>query len=79
VTRHGLTLPCREARGVPLESDAAYTCPRCSETNYVAVDPSGGRRQQFIEDCPICCHPIDFWVTFDREGDAVVERVELAT
>jgi hypothetical protein len=63
---------------VPLESDAAYTCPRCSETNYVAVDPSGGRRQSFIEDCPVCCNPIDFVVTFDREGDALVERAELA-
>ena len=65
--------------GVPLESDAVYTCPRCSETNYVAVDPSGGRRQRFVEDCPVCCNPIDFEVTFDREGDAIVERADLAS
>jgi len=64
---------------VPLECDAAYTCPRCAETNYVAVDPSGGRRQRFIEDCPVCCNPIDFVVTFDFEGDAIVEQAELAT
>lgn len=64
---------------VPLESDAAYTCPRCSETNYVAVDPGGGRRQRFVEDCPVCCNPIEFVVAFDREGDAVVEEAELAT
>ena len=63
---------------MPLESDAAYACPRCSETNYVAVDPTGGRRQSFIEDCPVCCNPIDFVVTFDHEGDAIVERAELA-
>jgi len=75
VDKGALTNACR----VPLENDAAYTCPRCAETNYIAVDPSGGRRQQFVEDCPVCCHPIDFLVTFDREGDAIVERVELAT
>ena len=65
-------------RGVPLESDAAYTCPRCAQTNYVAVDPSGGSRQIFVEDCPVCCNPIDFIVKFDREGEAFVERAELA-
>jgi len=45
----------------------------------VAVDPSGGRRQRFVEDCPVCCNPIEFAVTFDREGDAIVESAELAT
>jgi hypothetical protein len=64
---------------VPLESDAAYTCPACFEVNYVAIDPSGGRRQRFVEDCPVCCRPIDFDVTFDHEGDPVIERCELAS
>ena len=75
----GTAPPGRERRSVPLESDAAYTCPRCSELNYVAVDPSGGRRQKFVEDCPVCCNPIEFAVTFDHEGDAIVESAELAT
>jgi len=61
-----------------LESDAAYTCPSCFEANFVGVDPSGGRRQRFIEDCPVCCRPIDFQVTFDHEGDPIVELAELA-
>ena len=57
---------------MPLESDAAYHCPSCFEQNYVAVDPSGGRRQRFVEDCPVCCRPIAFDVGFDAEGDPVV-------
>jgi len=64
---------------MPLESDASYTCPKCAQSNYVAVDPSGGNRQRFVEDCPVCCHPIDFVVTFDRDGDAIVQSAELAT
>jgi hypothetical protein len=63
---------------MPLENDAAYTCPACFEPGFVAVDPSGGRRQRFIEDCPVCCRPIEFAVAFDRDGDALVETAELA-
>jgi len=61
---------------MPLESDAAYTCPSCFEENYVAVDPSGGRRQQFVEDCPVCCRPLVFDIVIDHEGDAILQRVE---
>ena len=61
---------------MPLESDAAYACPCCFEQNYVAVDPSGGRRQRFVEDCPVCCRPIAFDVGFDAEGEPVVFSAE---
>ncbi len=67
-----------EAGAVPLENDVPFTCPACFEENFVAVDPSGGKRQRFIEDCPVCCRPIDFEITVDRDGDAVVARAELA-
>jgi hypothetical protein len=61
---------------MPLETDAAYTCPACFEANFVAVDPSGGRRQRFTEDCPVCCRPLGFVTEFDRDGDAIVVSVE---
>jgi hypothetical protein len=63
---------------MPLEAEASYTCPACFETNALGVDPSGGRRQRFVEDCPVCCRPIEFAVTFDAAGDPVVESCELA-
>lgn len=63
---------------MPLETDAPYTCPSCSESNYVGVDPAGGRSQRFVEDCPVCCRPIEFEVVIDAEGDAMVRRAELA-
>ena len=65
-----------EGTPVPLETDAGYTCPSCFEGNFVAVDPSGGRRQRFVEDCPVCCRPIDFEVAFDAAGDAIVVSAE---
>jgi hypothetical protein len=72
----GLRAGIPEREGMPLESDAAYHCPSCFEQNYVAVDPSGGRRQRFVEDCPVCCRPIAFEVGFDAEGEPVVFSAE---
>jgi hypothetical protein len=61
---------------VPLESDAEYVCPSCGETNAVGVDTTAGRRQRFVEDCPVCCRPLVFTVVIDGDGDALIERVE---
>ena len=63
---------------MPLETDAPYACPSCFETNYVGIDPTGGKSQRFVEDCPVCCRPLEFLVTIDADGDGFVERVELA-
>jgi hypothetical protein len=64
---------------MPLESEAAYTCPACFEQNFVGVDPSGGRRQRFVEDCPVCCRAIEFEIGFDAAGDPLVRSAELAS
>ncbi len=61
-----------------LETDVAYECQACFETSYLGVDPTGGRRQRFIEDCPVCCRPNAFVVVIDRDGVATIERIELA-
>lgn len=52
---------------------AETICPHCGETIQVEVDPSAGRRQTFIEDCWVCCRPIQFEVTFDAEGHAEIQ------
>lgn len=36
------------------------TCPYCGEPIDGFVDPGGGERQEFIEDCAVCCRPIHF-------------------
>jgi Cysteine-rich CPXCG len=61
---------------MPLEADASYVCPSCGERNAIGVDPSAGRRQSLVEDCPVCCRPLVFFVAVDTDGDASVERVE---
>lgn len=37
--------------------EARYTCAFCGEWVDTSVDTEGGRRQQYTEDCQVCCRP----------------------
>jgi Cysteine-rich CPXCG len=39
---------------------SVLTCPYCGEPIDSFVDPGGGERQEYIEDCSVCCRPIQF-------------------
>ena len=41
-----------------LEQYEEFSCPYCGETNQLLVDFSGGRAQEFVVDCEVCCAPI---------------------
>ena len=45
----------------------AVLCPYCGETFETSVDCSAGN-QHYIEDCQVCCSPIQFRVSVDMEG-----------
>ncbi|WP_198962801.1 CPXCG motif-containing cysteine-rich protein [Mangrovitalea sediminis] len=47
-------------------------CPYCWETIEVLLDPSEPS-QSYIEDCQVCCHPIQFRVEIDESGIAQVD------
>lgn len=42
--------------------EADVECPFCGEVFAVLVDPSV-ERQDYVEDCSVCCRPIQFTVT----------------
>jgi len=42
-------------------------CPYCGEQFTAAVDGSGGS-QDYIEDCPVCCRPIEFHLEAGLDG-----------
>jgi hypothetical protein len=43
----------------------------------IPLDPSAGRRQRYVEDCPVCCAPNEISVEFDEDGEAdVTSRLE---
>ena len=50
-----------------------YECAFCGEENEVLVDPVGGRRQTFTEDCAVCCRPNLITLSIDEEGDVELQ------
>ena len=49
-----------------LESQG-YQCPYCGEPVEALLDLSGGD-QHYIEDCPVCCRPIQFELQTDGDS-----------
>lgn len=47
--------------------DTRVECPYCGEYFDTVVDCSAGS-QRYIEDCPVCCRPIDLQAEVDGEG-----------
>lgn len=55
-----------------MQEEAAVECPHCGESFTILVDTSVPR-QDYVEDCFVCCRPIRFKVACE---DGAVESVE---
>jgi hypothetical protein len=51
-----------------LEEDYSFQCPYCGADVYVRLEASGGKKQQFCQDCEVCCRPITIRAEFDSDG-----------
>ncbi|KAA5545331.1 CPXCG motif-containing cysteine-rich protein [Roseiconus nitratireducens] len=47
------------------DSEASYVCDACGEQIVIPIDPLGGSVQEYVEDCPVCCHPNVIHVRWD--------------
>lgn len=54
-------MPEYEEKGVELD------CPYCGETIELMVDCSQ-REQDYVEDCQVCCKPMDVHASVDNGG-----------
>lgn len=52
-----------------------FDCPYCGARITMLLDPSAGE-QRYIEDCEICCNPIEIALRF---RDAVLDRFEVTS
>lgn len=50
------------------EVEIEFHCPYCFAPISMLVDPSVPA-QTYVEDCEVCCHPIE--VTYAADGEAV--------
>ncbi len=46
-------------------------CPYCGESTEVVIDCSV-EQQSYIEDCSVCCRPINFDISIDSSGELMV-------
>lgn len=52
--------------------EAGISCPYCGELITILVDGSL-EEQQYIEDCQVCCQPMDIHVRVSFDGNFRVE------
>jgi hypothetical protein len=55
-----------------METTHELICPYCGQAQTIFIDMSV-RRQDYVEDCHVCCQPIDLTLTVDGEDDVLVE------
>ena len=53
-----------------------YTCPYCWEEISALLDPSISN-QTYIEDCEVCCNPIELHVSFELEELVAFDAVNI--
>ena len=57
---------------------ATVQCPHCGELNEIGLDPGNGARQEYEEDCQVCCRPWRVTVRYHSDGAAAVSVEPLA-
>ena len=53
-----------------IEEDYSFSCPYCGVGLSTRLDKSGGSKQRFVQDCEVCCRPIQIEVGF--KGDEII-------
>jgi transcription elongation factor Elf1 len=54
----------------PAITERRISCPYCAEKMEVVLDLSGGS-QSYIEDCQVCCQPMQ--IRFEADDDELLE------
>ncbi len=53
-----------------MQTEVSYICDACGEEIVIPLDPTQGRVQEFVEDCPVCCRPHVIHIEVDEDGEA---------
>ena len=51
-----------------MQEESSYFCDSCGEEIVIPIDVSAGASQEYVEDCPICCHPNIIRLEVDEDG-----------
>ncbi len=61
--------------GLEPEKFVPVQCPYCGERLETRVDLTAGERE-YIEDCEVCCRPIEFAIELEEDGAFRAVRVQ---
>ena len=59
------------------DGEAVISCPHCGESIEIALDAGSGSKQEYVEDCEVCCRPWQVTVHYGRDGHADVRVAPL--
>ena len=54
------------------QKEVSYVCDSCGEEIVIPLDISEGMQQDYVEDCPVCCHPNSIHIQFDTDGEPTI-------
>jgi hypothetical protein len=57
--------------------ESGFQCAGCGEWNVTVVDSSAGSKQNYVEDCQVCCKPNVLHVSWDMSAAEYVIFAEL--
>jgi hypothetical protein len=58
--------------------EATFMCAYCLQSNTITVDVTEGTRQEYIEDCQVCCRPNVLHIVVDEELEFATVDAEIA-
>lgn len=58
----------KKRRERALSDEASYSCGACGEDIVVPIDVTQGERQEYVEDCPVCCNANRIVVEVEDDG-----------
>ncbi len=54
------------------ETETELPCPYCGKLTELTIDDLGGKAQRYVEDCTVCCRPIDVDVHVADTGEVTI-------
>ncbi len=61
-----------------MEIEATFICAYCLQQNSIVIDSSGGKTQEYVEDCQICCKPNTLKIQIDDNLTSAQVYAEMA-
>lgn len=56
---------------------SGFQCAGCGQWNEIDIDPTGGKRQQYVHDCEVCCKPNLLHLQYDDDENEYVVSADL--